>query len=215
MGYLENLVEIIKRQKMYFLASVQDQRRIVESTFKHNTYYVYVDGSYRNDIGVGYGAVIMKGGRVIHQIVGNFQNIPLALQSLGEFTAVIKSVEWCEQQKARKIIVHYDCEGIRHLANKWCPSTTSKAKLQGPYQNYHEFMKPRLTQSGCHIQLRKVKAHSCDFMNNWADRLAKMGLYRLTVAQVRKEVGLPRQTGKHLLRMLRHIESNPLEFQYA
>lgn len=199
---------------MYFLATVQNHRRTVASVFKRNTYYVFVDGSYRNEIGVGYGAVIMKGGKVVHQIVGNFQNVPLALQSLGEFTAVIKSVEWCERKNAKNIIVHYDCEGIRHLANRWKPSTT-KAQLQAAYQDYHEFMKPRLTQSGCHIELRKVKAHSCDFMNNWADRLAKMGLYRLTLAQVRKEVGIPRQTGKHLLRMLHHIESNPLELQYA
>lgn len=207
------MIEYLKRQKLFFLANVQHTKRMCSSFVKRNTYYVFVDGSFRNGVGVGYGAVILKNGKVIQQIVGNFQDVPLALQSLGEFTAVIKGVEWCEKNEAKHIIVFYDCEGIKHLAKRWRPQNY-KSTLQSPYMDYHKFMNPRI-QNGCKVELRKVKAHSCDFMNNWADRLAKMGLYRLTTAQIRKEVGLPRQTGKHLLRMVEHIERNPLEVMYA
>lgn len=207
------MIEYLLRQKLYFGANVQHSKRIFSSFLKRNTYYVFVDGSFRNGVGVGFGAVILKNGKIIQQIVGNFQDVPLALQSLGEFTAVIKGVEWCEKKNAKRIVVFYDCEGIKHLAKQWKPHNY-KSSLQAPYMDYHKFMQPRI-HNGSRVVLAKVKAHSCDFMNNWADRLAKMGLYRLTTAQIRKEVGLPRQTGKHLLRMVERIESNPLEVLYA
>ena len=200
---------------MYLNAELQHTKRSVESVMNPNSYYVFVDGSYRHEVGAGYGAVIVKNGKVIQQIVGNFQSVPLSLQSLGEFTAVIKGVEWCEAKNARRIIVHYDCNGIQDLANKQWRPAHPKSNSQQAYKDYHMFMCTRMSQSGCKIELRKVRAHSCDFLNNWADRLAKMGLYRLTTSQIRKEANLPRQTGKHLMRMIEKIENHPLELQYA
>lgn len=196
-------------------SNIQHMRRIAKSRISPESYLVFVDGSYRSGIGAGYGAVIIRRGKVIHQIVGNFPDVPLALQSLGEFAAVIKSVEWCEGMGAKQILIHYDCEGIRHLAQRrWAPKT-AKARAQQAYKDYHQFMSGRISRSGSNIRLIKVKAHSCDMLNNWADRLAKMGLYRLTVAQVRKEENVPRQTCKYLMRMIDYIESHPLEVQYA
>lgn len=211
---IQYLLEYLHRQKLYFLSNIQHSKRIAYSKRNKSDYLVFVDGSYRNGIGVGYGAVIVQNGKVIQQIAGNFSDVPLALQSLGEFTAVIKAIEWCENQGTANILVHYDCEGIRHLACRWSPKR-SKAKQQSAYRDYHKFMQARLTRKGSQVRLIKVKAHSCDMLNNWADRLAKMGLYRLTVAQVRKEGNLPRQTSKGLQRMIHFIESYPLELQYA
>lgn len=209
----ERSLEFLHRQHLYLRAKIQHAHRHLDSRIRRNTYFVFVDGSFRSGVGIGYGAVIIKKGRVVQQIVGNCSETNNAVQSLGEFTAVIKSIEWCEQRHSRKIIIHYDCEGIKHLANRFRPHT-NKVRFQEAYRNYHTFMKSRLSTSGCQIKLRKVKAHSCDFLNNWADRLAKMGLYRLTLAQVRKE-NLPRHTGKALLRMISTIEANPLEVQYV
>lgn len=209
----QRILEFLHRQQLYLRAKIQHGRRHLDSKIRRNTYFVFVDGSFRSGVGIGYGAVIIKQGRVVQQIVGNCSEKDNAVQSLGEFTAVIKSIEWCEQRHSKKVIIHYDCEGIKHLANRYRPHV-NKAKLQEAYRNYHMFMKPRMSTTGCQIELRKVKAHSCDFLNNWADRLAKMGLYRLTLAQVRKET-LPRHTAKALLRMITKIEANPLEVQYV
>jgi ribonuclease HI len=202
----------LRRAFLYARSNLKHAKRLIESRNSPDTYYIFVDGSYRPQVGAGYGTVVLKAGKIIQQIAGSLP-ADRHTQSLGEFVAVQTGIAWCENDGAKSIIVHYDCEGVKDLANRW--SKSHKSHLHPGYTDYHMFMKARMRPSGCKIELRKVKAHSADFLNNWADRLAKMGLYKLTPTQIRKEAPVSTQTGMHLQRMVHHIEAHPLILNYA
>ena len=86
----------------------------------------------------------------------------------GEIEAAIRALKWAKKQAATKVTIHYDYEGIQ----KWCTGEWA-AKKEGTqaYQRIYEEMKQYVQ-----IKFVKVKGHSNDKYNDYADMLAKSAL---------------------------------------
>lgn len=132
---------------------------------QHQGVSAYVDGSFLNDT-IGYGAVIVRNNQKIHEISGRLDTQYNAHRQIaGELKAVTESVHWCKQQKITALHIYYDYKGIEMWARGlW------KAKTELT-QKYQAFM---IKQSVV-FHFHKVRAHSGDRWNEYADKLAKAG----------------------------------------
>jgi len=129
----------------------------------------YVDGSYI-DGSVGYGAVILQRGEILHQCCGGVPPDKAAgtRQVAGELVAVGKVLLWCKEQNIRNIHIYYDYKGIECWA-------TGAWKTNLPLtQNYAKFVKQCIAE-GYRITWHKVKSHTGNHWNDQADALAKAG----------------------------------------
>ncbi|MCB1156993.1 MAG: hypothetical protein H7A25_22055 [Leptospiraceae bacterium] len=128
---------------------------------------VYVDGSFFEGR-VGYGAVVLKSGSVIHEICGSMDN-PKVIESRqvgGELKATTEAIKWCLSQGIEEINLYYDYEGVAKWARgEW------KANIHLT-KKYKEFFKDKNIK----IHWHKVKSHSGNKWNDKADALAKKGI---------------------------------------
>jgi ribonuclease HI len=127
--------------------------------------HAYVDGSFMNKK-VGYGAVILKDGKILKEIWGALDATYDAHHQIGgELKAVIEVVSWCNQNKINDVHIYYDYKGIEMWARaKW------KAKTDLT-QKYQAFM----IKQSINFHFHKVAAHAGDRWNEHADMLAKKG----------------------------------------
>lgn len=129
-------------------------------------YEAYVDGSF-TDGPIGYGALILKDGKLVFEI-GSTVDDPTLLdmrQVGGELQAVYTVIEWCKKNHIQQISIFYDYEGIECWATgRW--KTKNLAT-----EAYAKFIK------SCEIRItwNKVKSHSGVQWNEYVDRLAKKG----------------------------------------
>lgn len=132
-------------------------------------YEAYVDGSYI-DGPIGYGTLILKDGKSVFEIGATVQ-IPALLEMRqvgGELQAVYTAIEWCQNNHVQLISIFYDYEGIERWA-------TGSWKVNNPAtQAYARFIQ----ECGIRILWNKVKSHSGNPWNEYADRLAKQGSQR-------------------------------------
>lgn len=130
-------------------------------------YKAYVDGSWVAGK-IGYGAVILNdANEVVVQYSGPVPEDYAAgtRQVAGELVATGKVVQWCQANGIREVAIFFDYMGIQEWATgAW------KAKLPLT-QRYRDFMR----QCGIKVHFNKVKAHTGDYWNDYADRLAKQG----------------------------------------
>jgi len=130
-----------------------------------SAYAAYVDGSYMQGR-IGYGAVILKSGKVVWETSGRVSREMAGMRQVGgELTAVMEVVRWCLAQGVDAIAVYYDYQGIA----AW-PTGRWRAKLPAT-QAYRDFIR----NCGVALSWCKVKAHSGDTWNERADDLAKQG----------------------------------------
>lgn len=127
---------------------------------------IYVDGSYI-DGRVGYGLVILRAGEVVFEYYGRVDNREYvsARQVAGELVAVGKAIQWCRNNAVVTADVYYDYAGIEAWATgRW--KTNQELTV-----NYAAFVRT------CGVALRwhKVKSHTGDRWNDYADELAKRG----------------------------------------
>ncbi|MCE3008632.1 MAG: hypothetical protein LW884_09855 [Bacteroidetes bacterium] len=131
------------------------------------TYRAYVDGSWIAGR-IGYGAVILDAqDQVLAQFSGPVPEDYAAgtRQVAGELVATGQVVRWCEQQGIAELHLYFDYLGIQQWATGgW------KAKLDLT-RRYRAFMQ----QTPVRLYFHKVKAHSGDYWNEYADQLAKQG----------------------------------------
>lgn len=125
----------------------------------------YVDGSFLNNI-IGYGAVIVCNNQKIHEISGSLDTQYNAHRQIaGELKAVIESVRWCTRQKIADLHIFYDYNGIEMWARGlW----KAKNELTKKYQAF-------MIKQSIVFHFHKVRSHSGDRWNEYADKLAKMG----------------------------------------
>ena len=125
----------------------------------------YVDGSFLNKT-IGYGAVILQGDRILHEISGKMDsNYDEHHQIGGELKAVIETVNWCNKNNIKDLHIYYDYKGIEMWARaKW----KAKKELTQKYQAF--MVKQSIT-----FHFHKVAAHSGNKWNEYADMLAKNG----------------------------------------
>jgi ribonuclease HI len=131
---------------------------------KNGDIHAFVDGSYINGK-IGYGAVILKKGIVLHEFSGQI-NRPEYLQHYqvsGELAGVSKVFQWCIENNISRCTIHYDYEGIK----KWATGEWKANKeLTQKYQQY-------VSELPLDISWVKVKSHSGNLWNEQADRLAR------------------------------------------
>lgn len=131
----------------------------------------YVDGSFDAAIGkYAFGCVILTPDGDIIKESGNGDNPEsLAIRNVaGEMLGAMTAVRWAIKNGYDNLELRYDYEGIE----KWATGAW-KAK-NTLTQKYAEYMQRQ--QNHIKISFRKVKAHSGDYYNEEADKLAKEAL---------------------------------------
>lgn len=131
----------------------------------------YVDGSFDAAIGkYAFGCVILTPDGDIIKESGNGDNPEsLAIRNVaGEMLGAMTAVRWAIKNGYDNLELRYDYEGIE----KWATGVW-KAK-NTLTQKYAEYMQRQ--QNHIKISFRKVKAHSGDYYNEEADKLAKEAL---------------------------------------
>lgn len=136
-----------------------------------NKLFAYVDGSFDEALGrYAFGCIIITPNGENIKEFGNGDNPEsLAIRNVaGEMLGAMYAVKWAVKNGYDNIELHYDYEGIEKWAvGEWKAKNTLT-------QKYAAFMKEQ--QSIIRIDFQKVKAHSGDFYNEEADRLAKKAL---------------------------------------
>jgi ribonuclease H-related protein len=133
----------------------------------HVEYHAYVDGSYMKGK-TGFGLVIIKDKKVIHEESGVLEEKEELEQRQvpGEIEGVRRTIAWCRRKGVDAIAIAYDYMGLE----KWA---TGEWKTNNRItRNYAEEMKK------CTINIiwKKIKSHSGDIWNDYADNLAKQAI---------------------------------------
>ncbi len=133
---------------------------------RNSGYEIYVDGSFARGA-TGYGAVILKDGKVVEELSGGVDAAEVngTYQIAGELEAVKQALTWCKKHSVNEVSVYYDYLGIE----KWA---TRKWRAKQPVtQAYAQFIRE------CPVKIRwhKVDSHTGDRWNDRADALAKKG----------------------------------------
>lgn len=142
-------------------------------------YEIYVDGSHI-DGATGYGAVIIKDGRVVEELCGPVDSVEAAntRQVAGELLAVKEALKWCVEHSINEVSIYFDYLGIE----KWA---TGEWKTNQPLtKEYARFVRE------CPIKIRwhKVASHTGDRWNDRADALAKKGARSTRLSPVQKSI---------------------------
>ncbi len=139
---------------------------IADDKNNRETYHVYVDGSYMNEQ-VGYGFVVLKNNKIVTEESGTV-NDPIYINSHqvgGEIKAVEKAVSWAESNDVEKIIIYYDLANLE----KWI---TGEYRAKNPMTKKY---RDNIRKANIDILWKKVKSHTGDKWNDYADKLAKRG----------------------------------------
>lgn len=163
-------------------------------------YEIYVDGSFARGT-TGYGAVILKDGRVVEELFGGVDSAEVAgtHQIAGELAAVKEALKWCLQHSINEVSIYYDYLGIeKWAAGKW--------KTNQPLtQQYARFVR----DCPVRIHWHKVDSHTGNRWNDRADALAKKGTGLIQPAQANAVSELLEQTDCWIeFLMVRGIEAS-------
>lgn len=158
-----------------FSNSNNEETKKFDKNKNNNVLLVYVDGSFFNNK-TGYGGVILtEDEKIIYQFSGEIEdeNIKKMKQVGGEIEAVIFALKWIkeniENYKDYCIKIYYDYEGL----NKWINGEW-KTKNIYTYNYKNEII--NILNEKINIEWIKVKSHSKDKWNNYADILAKKAI---------------------------------------
>lgn len=133
---------------------------------KATEFEIYVDGSYADGT-TGYGAVILKNGKVVEELSGQVEATEVSgtRQVAGELAAVKAALAWCVTHLVSKVSIYYDYLGIE----KWATSAwKANQPLTREYARY-------VAESPINIVWHKVASHTGNKWNDRADALAKLG----------------------------------------
>lgn len=155
----------IASYKEEFLEKWQNFIHQAEPPSKNGIISAYVDGSFLNKV-IGYGAVILDGDSILHQISGKMDSkYEEHHQIAGELKAAVESVSWAKNNGINDLHIYYDYKGIEMWARgKW----KANKELTKSYQAY-------MLKQSLNLHFHKVAAHSGNKWNEIADKLAKDG----------------------------------------
>lgn len=155
------------RSDLERLLSSLDNSVPEDGIYTNKGYEIDVDGSYF-DNKTSYAAIIRKNGKVIKELKGlvNTEKVKSSNQITGEMKAVIKAIDYCCQNKIKKIRLYYDYNGLKYWAQgKW------KANLVST-KYYQDFM----SRQPVTIEWIKVPSHTGILWNERVDQLAKSAI---------------------------------------
>ncbi len=150
-------------------AYMNGQEECVCPDLEEDTIIAYVDGSYSNGI-YGSGVVICdKNGKHEYYFWGNEEKFKSSNNIPGEVFAAIFAMDYAHNRGAKKLLLKFDLEELE----KWATEEYKTKKfVSRVYKYYYEFYR----QKGLEVIFNKVKAHSGNFCNDRADKLAKLAL---------------------------------------
>lgn len=131
---------------------------------------IYVDGSYsqkNNQYGWGYVATVE--GKTIYSRYGSGNNEAYLSQRQigGEVVAVLQALDYAIYKGFKMVEVCYDYAGIeKWITGEW----RTKSPIAIAYKYHFDLKMEKIN-----VQFRKVDAHTGDYFNERADRLAKRG----------------------------------------
>lgn len=164
----------LKEAKDYMEGALQQEETQIFLTDDSNPsteiVIAYVDGSYDvNTHQYGSGVVILwQGEKKTFSFKGDTPELADMRNVAGEIVGAQKAMEFAIENKAKKIIIYYDYEGIE----KWCTGAW-RAKKEGT-QMYVKAYKKMVQE--IQIEFVKVRAHTGDKYNEEADILAKAAI---------------------------------------
>lgn len=131
---------------------------------------IYVDGSYsqKNDQ-YAWSYVVVVDGKSIYSKYGSGNNKAYLSQRQigGEVVAVLQALDYGIYKGFKTVEICYDYEGTeKWITGEW----KAKSPIAGAYKHYFDLKNEKID-----VQFRKVDAHSENFFNELADRLAKKG----------------------------------------
>lgn len=140
------------------------EEKQTDSEQSGSRYEIYVDGSFINGA-TGYGAVVLKAGKVVDELSGPVAEVSDTRQIAGELVAVKEALKWCLEHSVDEVSLYYDYLGIE----KWA---TGRWKTNQPLTvEYAHFMR----ECPIRIHWNKVDSHTGNRWNDRADLLAKQG----------------------------------------
>jgi len=123
----------------------------------------YVDGSFASGT-ASYGAVILKGGKVVAELSGVLPPDEAASHQIGgELRGALEVLKWAEKNGCSEITICYDYKGVEKFA-------TDSWKRENPLAEryYQEVRKSRVK-----VHWQKIAAHTGVKWNERADELAR------------------------------------------
>lgn len=138
-----------------------------------NMVIAYVDGSFEKSINkYSYGCILLTpDGKEIRKSGSGDDPACAAIRNVaGEMLGAMNAVKWAKENGYPRIEIRYDYQGVE----KWVTGAwRTKNELTSKYAQYMQ----RAGQT-IHISFCKVAAHTGDFYNEQADKLAKEALYQ-------------------------------------
>lgn len=137
------------------------------SSLERNLGLAYVDGSYNlKEKKVGFGLVLLtREGRKDFKGCEKSEEMASYRNVAGELLAVRMAIEKALELPLRKLVIYHDYSGIRHWAlGEWKRNND----LTKAYHEYYKNITNKLE-----VEFVKVDAHTGDFYNEEADKLAK------------------------------------------
>ncbi|MFY9556090.1 MAG: RNase H family protein, partial [Blastocatellia bacterium] len=153
-----------------------------QQTFSEHSaslYEIYVDGSFING-STGYGAVILKDGKVVDELFGavDAAEVNGTRQIAGELVGAKEALKWCARHSVTEVSIYYDYLGIE----KW--ATGEWKTNQSLTREYARFIRECPTR----IHWHKVDSHTGNRWNDRADALAKKGAGSIQAAAVETDL---------------------------
>ena len=132
---------------------------------------VYSDGSYDKRTGFyGYSAIVLIEGQEPYIRYGKGKAVAdNGWQVNGEVAGVVFGVDYVLKQGFKEVVVNYDLINIERWGNNQWKANKSYSK------RYRDYIYDK-REEGAKIYFNKVKAHSGNKYNEWADFYAKKGL---------------------------------------
>lgn len=143
----------------------------MKKNIKKNDLLVYVDGSYsKPNKRVGFGCVFVQNDKIINSVSQQVQiNEEDNLWNVSaEIQGVLYALEWSVKNNYKKINIFYDYEGLENwYSGAWHANKNTTKNYVNELKKYGKLID---------INFWKVKAHSGDYYNEQADKLAKDAL---------------------------------------
>lgn len=155
------------RVQLEKILSDMDTAAPEDGVYTNKGYEIDVDGSYFNDK-TAYAAIIRKDGKIIKELKGlvDTAKVKSSNQITGEMKAVIKAIDYCNQNKIKKIRLYYDYNGLKYWAQgKWKTNLVST-------KYYQDFM----SKQSIIIDWVKISSHTGVYWNERVDELAKSAI---------------------------------------
>lgn len=127
------------------------------------SYQIYSDGASRGNPGpAGIGAVVLKGGEVVHEIS---KYLGATTNNVAEYEALLEALDYCVKKKLSPVEILAD-------------SQLMIRQLTGEYKVKHENIKPLYRRAQEYLSQLKVTGykHVPRELNKHADKLANQGI---------------------------------------